>query len=96
MPGDDAADDDQNRDRQRIELVHGDRRIGAERKEGGRAEIHIAAIAAKDVPGGRQHDILQHHIAGEEIIVVAEREGGGENRRADDQANKEEQVGAHR
>ena len=56
------------------ELVQGDRRIGAERKEGGGAEVHIAAVAAEDVPGGGQHDVLQHDVAGEEQVVVAQRE----------------------
>ena len=55
------------------ELVQGHGRIGAERKERGGAEVHVAAVAAEDVPGGRQHDVLQHHVAGEEQIVVAER-----------------------
>jgi hypothetical protein len=66
------------------EPVQGDGRIGAERKERGGAEIHVAAIAAKDVPRRREHDVLQHDVAGEEIIVVAERDRGGEYDAADD------------
>ena len=70
-------------------------RVGAERKERGGAEVHVAAIAAEDVPGGREHDVLQYDVAGEEIVVVAERECGGEDNPADDQANQEEGAGAH-
>src|SRR5258705_199153 len=43
-----------------------------EGSDGGDAEIHVAAIAAQDVPGGPEHDELQHRVAGEEIIVIAE------------------------
>ena len=67
---DDAADHDQDRDRQRVGFVEEDRRIGAEREERRRAEIHVAGIAAEDVPGGRQHDELQHGVAGEEHVIV--------------------------
>ena len=61
------------------ELVDRHRRIGAEREERRRAEIHIAAIAAENVPGRRQHDILQHDITGEEHVIVAERDRDAEH-----------------
>ena len=64
-----------------------DRRIGAEREERSRAEVYITAIAAKDVPGGREHDILQHDVAGEEVVVVAERKRGGVDDTADHKAH---------
>ncbi len=77
------------------QLVDRHRRIGAERKERGGAEIHVAAIAAEDVPGGREHDILQDHVAGEEHVVVADRDGAGEHQRGDREADDEEERGAH-
>ena len=80
----DAADHDQERDRQRVELVQEHRRIGADREERRRAEIHVAGVAAEDVPGGRQHDELQHGVAGEEHVVVVHR------------ARAEEHDGRHR
>ena len=89
--GHDPAEQDQHRDRQRVGLVEEHRRVGADREERRRAEIHIAAIAAEDVPGGRQHDELQHHVAGEEQIVVVdharEHEDRGGNRDADSEEN---------
>ena len=53
------------------ELVQRHRRIGSDGEKCRRAEIHVAAIAAEDVPGGRQHDELQDRVAGEiEVIEV--------------------------
>ena len=78
-----------------MELVEDDGRIGAEREERGGAEIHVAAIAAEDVPGGRQHDVLQHDIAGEEQIFVAEGDGPDIERRADGEPDDEKDVRAH-
>ena len=68
------------------ELVQRHRRIGAEREERRRAEVHIAAIAAEDVPRGRQHDELQHGVAGEEQVVVAEPAREGKEQPADHDA----------
>ena len=90
-----AAKADQDRDRQRQQPVTRDGRIGAEREEGGRAEIHIAAIAAEDVPRGREHDVLGNDIAGEEQVVISERQRAGERRAADDETDEEKQIGAH-
>ena len=67
--------------------MNGDRRISAEREERSRAEIYVTAIAAEDVPAGREHDILQHDVAGEEVVVVAERKRGGVDDTADDKAH---------
>ena len=53
--GDDRRDDHQRRHRERQDLVEENRRIGAEREERGGAEVHVAAIAAENVPGARQH-----------------------------------------
>ena len=69
---DDAARDDDDGQRHRGELVDRDRRVGAEREERRGAEIHIAAIAAEDVPGGRQHDVLENNEAREVDVVVSQ------------------------
>ena len=63
------------------------------REKAGAAEIHIAAIAAENVPGGRQHDVLQHGVAGEEQIVVAEKAEQQIERRADRQLDEDEDAG---
>ena len=63
------------------ELVGRHRRVGAEREERRGAEVHVAAVAAEDVPCGRQHDELQHRVAGEEQVVVAVRPGEDEDQR---------------
>ena len=68
-----GADHDQHRDRQLIELVEEHGGIGAEREERRGAEIHVAGVAAENVPGGGEHDELQHRVAGEEDVVVADR-----------------------
>ena len=75
--------------------MNGDGRVSAKRKESGGAEIHVAAIAAKNIPRGREHHILQHDVAGEEIVVVAERQRSSKDTAADDEANQQEQAGAH-
>ena len=49
------------------------------------AEIHIAGIAAQDIPGGAEDDELQHHIAGEKHIAVVDPAGEGEDQRCDHQ-----------
>ena len=89
--GHDSAEQDEHRDRQRIGLVKEHGRVGAEREERRRAEIHVAAIAAEDVPGGGEHDELHHHVAGEEQVLAPEpareREDRGRDRDAD---NKED------
>ena len=48
--GDDLHDE---RRAERLEEHH--RRIGADAEEGRRAEVHVAGIAAEDVPGGGEH-----------------------------------------
>ena len=58
------------------------RGIGAECEERGGAEIHVAGIAAEDVPGGREHDELQHGVAGEEDVIVADEPRAGEHEAA--------------
>ena len=93
--GHDAAEQHQQRNRQRIGLVKEHRRIGAEREEGGRAEIHIAGIAAQNVPGLRQHDELEDHVAGEECVVVADKARGAEHTGRDHDAHQEEDRGTH-
>ena len=65
----------------------GDCRVGPDREECCRSEVHVTAIAAKNVPRRCQHDILQNHITGEEVIVVAECERGGEYDAGDGEAN---------
>jgi hypothetical protein len=40
-----------------------------------RIEIHVSGIAAENVPRRRQHDVLQHGVAGEEHVIVADRAG---------------------
>jgi hypothetical protein len=66
--------------------VHRHRRIGADRKERRGAEIHIAAIAAENVPGGCQHDELQHGVAGKKQIIVMDPAREQEEQRADQDA----------
>ena len=77
------------------ELVQRHGGVGAEREEGGGAEVHVAAVAAEDVPGGRQHDVLQDDVAGEEHVVVAQAERGQEEDEADAEGGEEEGPGAH-
>ena len=49
---------------ERLEQQH--RGVGADAEEGAGAEIHVAGIAAENVPGADEHDELQDHVAGEE------------------------------
>ncbi len=112
--GDDAADHDQDGDRQRKdrmqrfrdragevavdhvgELVEGDRRVGTHGEERGRAEVHVAGIAAEDVPGGRQHDELQHGVAGEEDVVVTDEARREEHRRRHCDRDQKKDSGLH-
>ncbi len=92
---DHAADHDQDRDRHLKELVEEHGRIRAHRKERRRAEVHVAGIAAENVPGGGQHDELQHGVAGEEHVVVADPARGEEHdgRRRDRDQQKD--AGPH-
>ena len=78
-----------------MEAVHGDSGVGSERKERCRSEVHVPAIAAKNVPGRCQHDILQNDISGEEIIIVAERERGGKDGSGDEKTDDQKQIRAH-
>jgi hypothetical protein len=91
----DGSDHDQHRDRHRVELVQEDGRIGAEREERRRAEIHVAGIAAEDVPGGGQHDELQHRVAGEEHVVVVHQARTEEHRRRHRDRDQQEHAGPH-
>src|SRR5262249_39120676 len=49
---------------------------------------------AEDVPGGRQYDVLQHHVAGEEHVVVADRTRADEHDGTERHANEDEQARA--
>src|SRR5262249_32387567 len=49
----------------------------------------------EDVPGGREHDVLQHDVAGEEEIVVLDEARDREQRRADSDCDEREQPGTH-
>src|SRR5262245_22641355 len=69
--------------------------IGADREEGRGAEVHIAAIAAKDVPGGGQHDELQHDVAGIEDVIVAQPQREAEGNDADRQCDEEKNRRTH-
>src|SRR5258705_130057 len=51
-----------------FEKHHGGIRAHAEERRG--AEVHVAGIATKDVPGGGQHDIREDDEGGEEEIFV--------------------------
>ena len=71
------------------------RGVGADGEKTGGAEIHIAAIAAENIPGGRQHDILQHGVAGEKQIIVADIAERQIERRADRRDDEDEDRCAH-
>jgi hypothetical protein len=43
--------------------------VDADGEEAGYPEIDIPGIATKNIPGRRQHDVLQHSIGGEVHIV---------------------------
>src|SRR5204862_5338229 len=77
--GDDAADEDQQRNRYLIGLVEEHRGVGAKREKSGRTEVHIAAIAAENVPGGRQNHKLQDDVAGEKQVIVRDQLGEREH-----------------
>ena len=70
------------------DLVQGDGGVGAHGEERRGAEIHVAAIAAEDVPGGRQHDVLQHDKAGEQHVLVAGQQREREHDGADQQCDE--------
>src|SRR5262249_40002164 len=53
---------------QPLEQHHGAVRADAEERAG--AEVHVAGIAAEDVPGGGEHHELQHDVAGKEEVLV--------------------------
>jgi len=59
-------------------------------KKPGTAEIYVAAIAAENVPGGGDDDVLQHGVAGEEQVVVADKAKRDEQRRGDEREDKGE------
>jgi hypothetical protein len=77
------------------ELVERDAGIGAECEERRGAEVHIAAIAAEDVPRGGEHDELQHRVAGEEQVVVAEGAREKDDEQGDADRDAEEEGRAH-
>ena len=86
-----------SRQRQRERLVERHRGVGADREEGARAEIHVAGEAAEDVPGGGEHDELQHHVAGEEVVLVLRRTAAAPRRaRAATAAPTERSATDHR
>ena len=91
----DAADHDQDRDRHRERLVEEHRGIGAHGKECRRAEIHVAGVAAENIPGGRQHDELQHGIAGEEHVIVVHHARGEEHDGRDRDRDQQEDARPH-
>jgi hypothetical protein len=89
------ADHDHNRQRHRgDQLVERHRRIGADREEGRDAEIHVAGVAAQDVPRRAQHDVLHDHVAQEEGIAVADRTAGAEHQERDRDQRQDEGNGA--
>ena len=83
---DDSRRQDLQRQRQRERLEQRDGDVDAEAEEGAGAEVHVAGIAAQDVPGGRQHDELQHHVADEEVERVVDQERRGRRQREEDGA----------
>ena len=68
--GDQPAGQDQHRQRRLDRLDEEDRGVGAEREERRRAEVHVARVAAQDVPRGGDHDVLEDHVAGEVEVRV--------------------------
>src|SRR5258708_19390562 len=79
-----------------VELNQGDRAVSAEREECGRAEIHVAAIAAEYVPGSGQHDKLQDRVAGKEEIIDVKPVRESHNQRPDCASAEEEFHTSHR
>ena len=75
-----------------METVNSDCRVRPEGKKCRRPEVYVTAIATKNVPRRRQHDILQNDITGEEIIIVAECERGGKDDAGDDEANEQKEI----
>src|SRR5215831_8723370 len=77
-------------------LVEEDRRVGADREERRRAEVHVAGVAAEDVPGGGKDDELQHRVRRREEIVVADEPGRRDQRESDRERERCERPVAHR
>src|SRR5262249_27567361 len=69
------------------------RRIRAEREKRGRAEVHVARIAAEDVPRRRDDDVLEDHVCGEIEVRVHAHQGeddpGRDHREADDERERD-------
>src|SRR5262249_55198176 len=73
----DRRDDNVERGlQQRWQFVEDDRAVRARGEEGAGAEIGVASVAAEDIPGRRQDDVLQHYIGSEEEVLVGEEQPG--------------------
>src|SRR5256886_11862319 len=88
-PGDEPAGEDQHRERRPRRLDEEDGGVRPEREERRRAEVHVAGVAAEDVPCRRDDDILKNDVAREvDIRVHAERseeDPGPDDGQADEQ-----------
>ena len=52
--------------------------VRPESEERRHSEIDVTGVASQDIPGRRQHDILEHDIAGEEHVGVVDQPGSRE------------------
>ena len=64
--------------------------ICTDSKKSGRAEIHVAAVAAENVPGRCENDELQDDKAGIKNVIVAKPQCAGEAGQADQHCDNEE------
>jgi hypothetical protein len=72
------------------QLVQRHGRICTDRKKSGRAEIHVAAISAENVPGRCENDELQDDKASIKNVIVAKPECADEAGQADQHCDNEE------
>src|SRR5205814_8769282 len=92
----DATDDDHHRqwhggyqDVERLQqgrqFVQDGRAVGADREKCAGAEIDVPGVAAENVPGGRQDDVLQHDVSGEKEVFDGEKDPGQNDNREDEE-----------
>src|SRR5439155_9662903 len=77
-------------------LVEKNRGVRAGREERRRAEVHVAGVAAQDVPCRREDDELQHRVRRGEEVIVGNEPARGNDREGDRERGGGEGAVAHR
>jgi len=85
--GDQTAGQDEHGQRRAYRLDEEDGGVRPQREEGRGAEVHVAPVAAQDVPRGGDDDVLEDDVAGEVEVRVHAQRGDDNPRRHHGQAH---------